>query len=207
MIKSFMIYSQRRLEESSIYIPEARGVKAAVVIPAYNEKDNVGKIISSVIEVLPDAYIVIVDDNSPDGTGVIAQRISELNNKIFVIRRRKKRGLGSAYKDGFRFVLDNLDSEYIFEMDADLSHDPRYLPLFLHYAKTYDLVTGSRFLGMVSIKDRDRWRNIISKIPKWFFNLILGTNLSDLTTGFKCFKHSLLRKIDFSKIKFKEYAF
>lgn len=195
------------LEESSSYIPEARKVKVAVIIPTYNEKDNIEKIVSSIIEVLPDAYIVIVDDNSPDGTGVIAQRISELNNKIFVIRRRKKWGLGLAYKDGFKFVLEKLDAEYIFEMDADLSHDPRYLPLFLHYAKTYDLVTGSRFLGRVSIKDRAIWRNIVSKTTKWFFNLLLGMNLSDVTTGFKCFRHSFLKKIDFSEIKSKGYAF
>ena len=199
--------AEKILEESSSYISEARKVKVAVIIPTYNEKDNIEKIVSSIIEVLPDAHIVIVDDNSPDGTGVIAQKLSESNNKIFFIHRRGERGLGLSYKDGFKFALEKLDAEYIFEIDADLSHDPRYLPLFLHYAKTYDLVTGSRFLGRVSIKDRAIWRNIISKITKWFFNLILGTNLSDVTTGFKCFKDSLLTKIDFSKIKSKGYAF
>lgn len=199
--------AEKILEESSGYILEAGRARVAVIIPTYNEKDNLEKIISSIIDVLPEAKIVIVDDNSPDGTGVIAQRLSELNNKIYVIHHQNKLGLGFAYKDGFGYVLDNLDSEYIFEMDADLSHNPRYLPLFLHYARTYGLVTGSRFLGRVSIKNRAIWRNIISKITKWFFNLILGTNLSDVTTGFKCFKRSLLRKIDFSKIKSKGYAF
>lgn len=199
--------AERTLRESSSYILEARKAKVAVIIPTYNEKDNVEKIISSVIEVLPDAYIVIVDDNSPDGTGAIAQKLSESNNKIFFIHRQGERGLGLAYKYGFKFVLENLDVEYIFEMDADFSHDPRYLPLFLHYAKTYDLVTGSRFLGRVSIKDRAIWRNIISKTTKWFFNLLLDMNLSDVTTGFKCFRHSFLKKIDFSEIESNGYAF
>ncbi len=199
--------AEQTLRESSKYILEARKAKAVIIIPTYNEKDNIEKIISAIVEILPQAYIVIVDDNSSDGTGIIARRLSELNNKIFVIRRQKKQGLGSAYKDGFRFVLDNLDAEYIFEMDADLSHNPQYLPLFLHYAKTYDLVTGSRFLGRVSIKNRARWRNIISKTTKWFFNLALGMNLSDVTTGFKCFRRNLLEKIDFFKIKSKGYTF
>jgi len=104
-------------------------------------------------------------------------------------------------------VLDNLDAEYIFEMDADLSHNPQYLPLFLHYAKDYDLVTGSRFLGGVNIKDRAIWRNIISKTTKWFFNLFLNMNLSDVTTGFKCFRRKLLSRIDFSRIRSRGYAF
>lgn len=199
--------AKQALRESSGYILEARKVKVAIIIPTYNEKGNIEKTVSSIIEVLPDAHIVIVDDNSTDGTAAIAQKLSGSNNRIFFIQRRGERGLGLAYKDGFKFVLDNLDAEYVFEMDADLSHDAGYLPLFLHYAKTYDLVTGSRFLERVSIKDRPTWRNIASKTTKWFSNLILATNLTDLTTGFKCFKNSLLRKIDFSKIKSRGYAF
>lgn len=199
--------AEEALRESVDYISEARRVKAAIIIPTYNEKDNIEKIITSIIEVLPDAHMVIVDDNSPDGTGDIAKKLSESGDKIFLIRRQNGRGLGLAYKDGFRFVLENLDAEYIFEMDADLSHNPRYLPLFLHYAETYDLVTGSRFMERVSIKDRPVWRNIISKATKWFFNLLLDMNLSDVTTGFKCFRRGLLEKIDFSKIKSRGYAF
>lgn len=199
--------AERTLRESGKYILEARKARVGIIIPTYNEKDNIEKLLSSIAEILPEAHMVIVDDNSPDGTGVIAKKLSELNKKIFLLQRQEKRGLGLAYQDGFKFVLENLDAEYIFEMDADLSHDPRYLPLFLHYAKTYDLVTGSRFLGAVSIKDRLVWRNIISKTTKWFFNLLLNMNLSDVTTGFKCFRHSFLKKIDFSKIKSKGYAF
>lgn len=192
---------------SSSCIPKVREIKVAIVIPTYNEKDNIEKIVSSIVGVLPDAHIVIVDDNSPDGTGAVAQRLSEASNKISCIRRQGERGLGLAYKDGFKFALEELGAEYIFEMDADLSHDPRYLPIFLHYAETYDLVTGSRFLGGVSIKERPIWRNIISKITQWFSNLLLGTNICDITTGFKCFRNSFLQNIDFSKIKSKGYAF
>lgn len=198
---------EKALRESDSYILEARKAEVSIVIPTYNEKDNIGKIVPSILGVLPEAYIVIVDDNSPDGTGVIARKFSESNKRIFVIQRRKKEGLGPAYKEGFRFVLDNLVPDYIFEMDADISHNPRYLPLFLYYAKNYDVVTGSRFLERVSIKDRALWRNIISKTTKSVFNLFLGTQLSDITTGFKCFKYSLLERMDFTLIKSRGYAF
>jgi len=195
------------LDQSKRYLTEARQYNVAVVIPTYNEKDNIRKIIQAVTDVLPNAHIVVVDDNSPDKTGFIVEELSKQNNRIHLISKEGKSGLGPAYKDGFRFVLDRLDSDYIFEMDADLSHNPQYIPLFLHYARQYDLITGSRFLNKVSIKNRALWRNIISKTTKWFINIITGMQLSDVTTGFKCFHRTLLKKIDLDKIKSKGYAF
>jgi radical SAM superfamily enzyme YgiQ (UPF0313 family) len=216
LIRKTQIYSsvltdtteaQKYLNQSSYFLSEARKKQVAVVIPTYNERGNIDKIVPFIIKVLPEAYIIIVDDDSPDGTGAIADRLSENNSKIYVIHRKGERGLGLAYKDGFKFVLANLSVDYIFEMDADFSHNPQYLPLFLHYARFYDLVTGSRFLKRVSIKNRSLWRNIISKITKWFVNILIGMDVTDVTTGFKCFQQHILEKIDIDKIESKGYAF
>lgn len=200
-------YAERILSDSSLYLSEARKAKVAIIIPTYNEKENIKGIILEVIKVLPQAHIVIVDDNSPDGTAVIVNKLVEANSQIHLIHRKGKRGLGLAYIDGFRYVLSNLNSDFIFEMDADFSHNPQYIPIFLYYAKSYDLVTGSRFLWKVSIKDRTRWRNSISKTTKWFINLITNINLTDVTTGFKCFNRRILEKIDLSMIKSSGFAF
>lgn len=199
--------AQGYLNQSNHFLREAQKKRVAVVIPTYNEKDNIGGLISHVKKVLPQADLVIVDDDSLDGTADIVSRFSQDYPGIHLIRRRGKRGLGFAYRDGFKYVLSNLDADYIFEMDADFSHNPQYLPIFLHYAAFYDLVTGSRFLNKVSIKNRSRWRNIISKSTKWFVNILIGMDLTDVTTGYKCFKREALEKIEIDKFKSKGYAF
>jgi radical SAM superfamily enzyme YgiQ (UPF0313 family) len=199
--------AERLLSQSKHFLSEAREAKVSVVIPTYNEKDNIVEITSAVAKILPKAYIIIVDDNSPDGTGVIADELSKINSKIHVIHRTGKRGLGLAYRDGFKFVLHNFDSEYIFEMDADFSHNPQYLPMFLHYARSYDLVTGSRFLGRVSIKNRVIWRNVLSVTTKWFVNKFIGVGIKDITTGFKCFNRKTLEAIELDNVLSKGYAF
>lgn len=199
--------AEKILKRSRTYLDEARNLKVSVVIPTYNEKDTIVPITSKVLNVLPGANIVIVDDGSPDGTGDIAEGIAKDKTNVHVIHRMGKRGLGFAYKDGFRYILDNLDSDYVFEMDADFSHNPWYLPLFLHYAQSYDLVTGTRFFDRVSIKDRTLWRNVISKITKWFVNILTDLNLTDVTTGFKCFQRKMLEKIKLDDIKSEGYAF
>jgi radical SAM superfamily enzyme YgiQ (UPF0313 family) len=195
------------LEESNSYLEGARKAKVAIIIPTYNEKDNISGIIKAILDILPQAYIVVIDDNSPDGTADIAQGLCRGNNRIRLVRRPKKSGLGQAYKEGFAYVLKNLDAEYIFEMDADFSHNPQYMPMFLHYAKTFDLVTGSRFLHRVSIKNRTILRNIISKSTKWSANILLNLRFTDVTTGFKCFKRTILEKLDFNKIESNGFAF
>lgn len=199
--------AEELLRESSRYLQKARQAKVAIVIPTYNEKENIMRILSAVIEVLPYAHIVIVDDNSTDGTAFIADELARDNPRINVIHRHTKRGLGLAYIDGFKFILDNLDSEFIFEMDADFSHNPRYIPVFLHYAELYRLVTGSRFLRHVSIKNRALWRNVLSIVSKHIVNLLIGMDLTDVATGFKCFRRSVLEDIDFNKIRSIGYAF
>ena len=207
VLKTDITDAERVRKESSKFLPQARAAKVAIVIPTYNEKDNIKRIISAIFDILPKADIVIVDDASPDGTGDIAQKLSQCNSRVHVIHRSGRRGLGYAYRDGFKYVLKNLDAEYIFEMDADFSHDPHYIPIFLDYARDYDLVTGSRFLKRVSIKNRPLWRNIISKTTKWFANFLIGMDLTDVTTGFKCFKRSILEKVDIDEMKSHGYAF
>ncbi|NQT90735.1 MAG: polyprenol monophosphomannose synthase [Candidatus Omnitrophica bacterium] len=186
---------------------EARKTRTAVVIPTYNEKDNIKKITAAIFGVLPQAHIVIVDDASGDGTGAIAERLKDKNARIHVIHRKGERGLGLAYIDGFKFVLEHLDSDYIFEMDADLSHDPRHLPEFLHYARDYDMVTGSRFINGGTVQKRSLWRATISRIARWSVNILTGMELTDVTTGFKCFQRPLLEAIDLDEIRSKGYAF
>ena len=195
------------LARSDTYLAQAREQKVAIVIPTYNERDNIEEIITAILGVLPGAYIVVVDDKSPDGTADIVRNIANKSDRIHLIIRSGKRGLGLAYITGFKYVLEHLAVDYIFEMDADFSHNPRYLPIFLDYAQDYELVTGSRFLRRVSIKNRSLWRNIISRVTKWFVNIIIGIKLTDVTTGFKCFRRSLLEKIDLDNIESIGYAF
>lgn len=199
--------AEEALEKSRDYLEEAGKKRVAIVIPTYNERENIAAIIDSIIMVLPCADIVVVDDSSPDGTAAIVSDIKKDNSRVHLVNRSGKRGLGLAYPEGFSYVLRNLDSDYVFEMDADFSHNPGYLPLFLYYAQDFDLVTGSRFLKRVTIKNRSLWRNIISKSTKWFANFIIGTRITDVTTGFKCFNRELLRKIDFTKVSSQGYAF
>ncbi|MFH1092664.1 MAG: glycosyltransferase [Candidatus Omnitrophota bacterium] len=199
--------AEKLLVQSNDYLDEARKCKAAFVIPTLNEKDNIENIIQEILKILPQAYIIIMDDDSIDGTGLIAKRMSKENIRIRFILRKANPGLGRSYIQGFNYVLDNLDVDYVFQMDADFSHNPQYIPLFLHFAKAHDMVAGSRFLKRVSIKNRTLWRNIISKTTKWFVNILLGLKVSDVTTGFKCFKRSALAAVDFNKIRSKGYAF
>lgn len=199
--------AEQFLAQGDKYLAEARKQKVAIVIPTYNERDNIKGIITAILDVLPGAEIVVVDDQSPDATGDIVRNIANHNERVHFISRSGERGLGLSYITGFKYVLEHLTVDYIFEMDADFSHNPRYLPLFLHYVRDYELVTGSRFLRRVSIKNRPVWRNIISKVTKWMVNKVTGIKLTDVTTGFKCFRRSLLEKIDLDNIESKGYAF
>ncbi|MFC1667385.1 glycosyltransferase [Candidatus Omnitrophota bacterium] len=199
--------SEKVLRESEIYLKEARRTRVAIIIPTYNEKENIRDIVLLIREILPGAYVVIVDDNSSDGTVDVIRDLVESNGFIRVISREGERGLGLSYVAGFKYALETLNVKYIIEMDADFSHNPNYLPIFLKYAKEYDIVTGSRFLKRVSIRNRTSWRNVISITTKWFVNKLLATNLTDATTGFKCFHRRVLENIELDKVESKGYAF
>lgn len=177
-----------------------------VIIPTYNEKDNIEKMVPAIFSLKDDFYVTIVDDNSPDGTGDIADRIAEENKRLHVIHRPRKSGLGTAYLDGFRYALSQ-GMDYIFEMDADFSHDPKYLPLMLEAMKDADLVIGSRYCEGVRV---DGWRFrrlLLSKLANMFASYIVIIPVWDFTAGFKCYRREVLERIDFSKIRSDGYAF
>jgi dolichol-phosphate mannosyltransferase len=199
--------AEAALSLSNNYLSQAQKAKVALVIPTYNEKENIAGIISAVFNILPNADVVVVDDRSPDGTADIVRSLADRNQRLHFISREGEKGLGLAYIAGFKHVLQQLNVDYVFEMDADLSHNPKYLPVFLEYAKEYALVSGSRFLHRVSIKNRALWRNFISLTTKWLVNKLIGIGLTDVTTGFRCYQAKALAGLELDKIQSKGYAF
>lgn len=183
-------------------------MKCVIVIPTYDESHTLERLISAIFSVMDDCQVVIVDDDSPDGTGAIAERLAEEEpGKLHVIHRQGRMGLGSAYKEGFKYALEHTDAQYIFEMDADFSHDPKYLLDFLEKAQVSDMVVGSRYYNGISIVNWPLPRLIISKFGTWYARRITGLPLTDATSGFKCFKRQVLERIDFDKIRSNGYAF
>jgi dolichol-phosphate mannosyltransferase len=177
-----------------------------IIIPTYDEKDNVEKLINAIFSLEDEFYITIVDDNSPDGTGQIADRLAAEDDRIHVIHRPRKLGLGSAYLEGFRYALSK-DMNYIFEMDADFSHDPKYLHDMLEAIKDADLVVGSRYYQGVRV---DGWRFrrlLMSKFANMYASYIVIIPVWDFTSGFKCYRREVLERIDFDKIRSDGYAF
>ncbi len=181
-------------------------MKAFVVIPTYNEKDNVASLSRAVLEQDADLQILFVDDNSPDGTGVIIDELVAQNNRIHVLHRTGKLGLGSAYREGFKAALA-MGADYLFEMDADFSHDPKSLPSFLSAIKENDLVIGSRYLNGVSVVNWPIRRLILSYFASVYARWITGLQLRDCTGGFKCFRRSTIEAIDLSRVTSDGYSF
>ncbi len=181
-------------------------MKKIVVIPTYNEIENIENIINAIWEVVPDMHILIVDDNSPDKTAEKVIEIQENNNGLFLMQREGKMGLGTAYCDGFQFCLER-DYEIIMEMDADFSHDPKEIPNFLEEIKNYDLVIGSRYTKGVNVVNWPLSRLLLSYFANKYTSVITGMDIKDATGGFKCFRAETLRKINLKKIKTNGYGF
>ncbi|MBV9604651.1 MAG: polyprenol monophosphomannose synthase [Solirubrobacterales bacterium] len=182
-----------------------------VVIPTYNEAANVEGIVRATIaeleRLVPDAHrVLIVDDNSPDGTGAIADRLAEATPQVEVLHRAAKTGLGHAYLAGFRHALSS-DAELVIEMDADFSHDPRYLEPMLAAAQTADLVLGSRYVEGGGVQDWGIVRRLISRGGGLYARLILGVPIRDLTGGFKCIHRRVLETIQLETIRAEGYVF
>ena len=189
---------------------EARnGPGVVVVVPTYNERDNIETLIHRVLAAVPDGHILIVDDGSPDGTGVIVDELSRQDEShVSVLHRRTKEGLGAAYVAGFLHTLDRWpEVQYVVQMDADLSHDPRYIPALLEATKTCDVAIGSRYVHGVSIVNWPLRRLIISRMGTSFAKVVTGVPVSDLTSGFKCFRAGVLRALDLGKTRSNGYAF
>ncbi len=181
-------------------------MKVFVVIPTYNEKDNVVALASSVLAQDSDIQILFVDDNSPDGTGALIDGLVAGNDRIHVVHRSGKLGLGSAYRHGFKAALE-MNADYIMEMDADFSHDPASLPHFLTAIKEHDLVIGSRYLNGVSVVNWPIRRLILSYFASVYTRWVTGLRLRDCTSGFKCFRRSVLEAIDLDSVKSDGYSF
>lgn len=181
-------------------------MKAVAVIPTYNERDNIERLLAAVLAQDEDLHILVVDDNSPDGTGDIVDKMSLENPRIHVIHRSGKLGLGSAYCEGFAKAL-GMGARYILEMDADFSHDPASIPMFLEKMGEYDLVIGSRYINGVSVVNWPLRRLMLSYFASVYTRLITGLKLADCTSGFKCFRAEVLKTIDLSRIRSDGYSF
>lgn len=180
--------------------------KALIILPTYNEKENLANAVARIFEVDPTFHILVVDDNSPDGTGQIAEDLKRANPRIHVVHRPRKEGLGRAYVEGFQYALSK-DYEYVFEMDADLSHDPRYLPGFLDAAQEADLVIGSRYLTGVNVINWPMSRLLLSYTASLYVRFITGLPIKDPTGGFKCFRRRVLENLNLPKIASSGYSF
>lgn len=179
--------------------------KIAIVIPTFNEKENISRLIKDILKLNLSCRIVVVDDDSPDGTSRIVKEISQLNKQVELISRTNKRGRGSAVIDGFKEALKDKNIIYFMEMDADFSHDPKDIPRFLNKIKSTDVIIGSRYLEKSQIIDWPLKRLIFSKIANSYAKLILGIPISDYTNGYRCYKREVLEALDFSKINASGY--
>jgi dolichol-phosphate mannosyltransferase len=179
---------------------------ALVIIPTYNERENIPALLPRVLE-YPELSVLVVDDGSPDGTGDLVAAEVEHNPRVHLIRRAGKQGLGTAYVAGFRYALAR-GADFVFEMDADFSHDPRYLPDLLHTAETaYDLVIGSRYVAGGGTTDWGLGRQMISRGGNLYARLILGLPLSDMTGGYRCYRRQALEAINLDRIRSNGYSF
>lgn len=181
--------------------------RALVIIPTYNEASNLPQILPRVLEQDPRLEVLIVDDNSPDGTGAIADRFAAEDPRVHVLHREGKQGLGTAYRFGFRWALER-DYAYIFEMDADLSHDPKHLPAFLAAIQDADLVLGSRYLnGRATVVNWPMGRLLLSYFANVYARVVTGLRLDDATGGFKCFRRKVLEAINLKAVRSNGYSF
>ncbi|KAA8483825.1 dolichol-phosphate mannosyltransferase [Arcticibacter tournemirensis] len=179
-----------------------------VIIPTYNEKENIEKITRSIFSLQQPFHILVIDDGSPDGTAAIVKRMQgEFSGKLFIEERKGKLGLGTAYIHGFRWALKH-DYQYVFEMDADFSHNPADLPRLREACQSgADVAIGSRYVTGVNVVNWPMSRVLMSYFASVYVRLITGMDIQDTTAGFKCYRRQVLETIDFDRIKFVGYAF
>ena len=181
-------------------------MQVMVVIPTYNECENVEKIAEAVLSQPADVHVTIVDDNSPDGTGEIADALASRDERVHVIHRQGKMGLGSAYIAGFKYALQQ-GAQYVFEMDADFSHDPAYIPSLLEASRATDVVVGSRYVSGGGTENWGLVRQLISRGGSLYARVILGMPIWDLTGGFNCWRRDVLEAVDLDAVTSNGYAF
>lgn len=180
-----------------------------IITPTYNELENIKRLIPSLLSLRDDINVLVVDDNSPDGTGSYVEDISKTNDRVFVLKRPGKMGLGTAYIDGFSWALKHPKNfDYIIQMDADFSHDPVKITEFISKLdEGYDVVVGSRYLNGVSVVNWPIKRLMLSYFANWYARTLSGLKIKDCTGGFKGFKRKVLEKIPFQYIHSDGYAF
>jgi len=181
-------------------------VKALIVIPTYNEKENLVPLLGEIFAKNLPLEVLIIDDNSPDGTGAVADEIQASNPRVHVIHRAGKMGLGSAYVVGFKYALAR-DYDAVFEMDADFSHSPDSLGEFLRELENADLVLGSRYLHGVTVVNWPLSRLILSYGANVYSRFVTGVPVKDLTGGFKCFRRTVLEALDLDRVRSDGYGF
>lgn len=180
--------------------------RALVVVPTYNEKENLPHIVPAILQQDSRLEVLVVDDGSPDGTGTIADQMAASDPRIQVLHRTRKEGLGRAYLAGFKWALER-DYRWIFEMDADFSHDPKYLGTFLLTVEQADLVLGSRYKTGVNVINWPMSRLLLSWFANKYVRWVTGLQLTDATGGFKCFRREVLEAIPLEQIRSNGYAF
>ncbi len=181
--------------------------RALIVVPTYNERDNVDEVVARFLAPVPEADLLFVDDSSPDGTGARLDEIAAENPRVHVLHRPGKLGLGTAYLDGFGWGLAR-DYAYLLEMDADFSHDPKYLPDMVRLAREgADMVVGSRYVTGGGTENWGVGRRIISKGGSLYARTILGVKVRDVTAGFVCYRRQTLERLDLGSIRSNGYSF
>ncbi len=181
-------------------------MKCLVIIPTYNEKDNIPVIVEQILARDPAIEVLVIDDNSPDGTGQIIDGMVKKNQRVNVIHRPGKMGLGTAYVTGFKWALTK-QYDYVCEMDADFSHPPATLNVFLEKIKQYDLVIGSRYVKGINVVNWPLRRLLLSYFANIYARIVTGVPVRDLTAGFKCYRRAVLEAINLDRIKSNGYAF
>lgn len=184
----------------------ATSKRALIIFPTYNERENIEKIVHAVLPLDARIHVLIVDDNSPDGTGDLADKLARQQSNVFVLHREKKEGLGRAYIAGFKWAIQE-GFDYIFEMDADFSHGPEYIRDFLREIQNHDLVIGSRYISGVNVINWPMSRLLLSYFANVYTRWITGLPLRDATGGFKCFRREVLEAIDLDDVKSTGYSF
>jgi len=181
-------------------------MKTLIIIPTYNELENLPRLLPEVLSKDESIDVLIVDDNSPDGTAAFVESQMKNNNRIHLIKRQSKQGLGTAYIAGFKYALQN-NFQIIFEMDADFSHDPKEIPRFLDEIKNSDVILGSRYINGVNVINWPLRRLLLSSFANLYTRVITGMPIHDATGGFKCFRREVLEAIDLDRVKSNGYAF
>ncbi len=181
-------------------------MKSLIIVPTYNELENIRQLLPELMALDPDIRVLVVDDSSPDGTGKLVDELAAENERISVLHRPEKLGLGSAYVAGFKHAIQQ-DVDCVFEMDADFSHDPAMIPRFIEQIASCDVVIGSRYISGINVVNWPMSRLLLSYFANIYTRVVTGMTIRDTTSGYKCFRREVLERIDLDHVRSDGYAF